>query len=408
VAASPSTKAVRRAAAAQVKQLTSKLNAGLTPSLQQNPSMRRLDLALARLRRQLLQAASRRAALRAISATQQQLQREAALGLHPINAKAVAQLNSSLGRYLGKAQTSKSASSANARLLAAARAFNHLAQSLAHMNASQRASLARALAQAANTTSNNTLRSQLQQASQALGNNNPQAARSALQQSAQSLAQSPQQQSALSRLQQAGAQLDSLKNQISGVSGPIPSTQISGQPSSRTGASRSGTGPNGKGPTGRTYSLGPRQGSGKGKGQGTGYNLGTRRGQGQAQGNGFSRSGRTGAQGRGAGRGQARGHEGSSSSPSKSPSGAHGAGGLGRTSRTRAGHSATVYIPSLQGKGKSIMQTGPNGAPQPGAIVPYQQVIGRYAQSAHQALDRSALPPSLQGYVKEYFSAISR
>jgi hypothetical protein len=420
VAASSDVRTVRRAAAAQVKQLTSKLNAGLTPSLQHSPTLRQLDLALAWLRHQLLQAASRRAALRAISSTQQQLAHEAALGLHPINAKAVAQLNGSLGRYLRnqpaglrRGQTNKTGASANAQLRAATQALNRLAQSLAHLNAAQRAALARALAQAANATSNNTLRSQLQQAASALANNDPQTARSALQQAAQALAQSPQQQATLSRLQQAGSQLNSLKNQLSGVTGTIPSNQLSGQPSSSSSGNKPGTGALGTGAGrrasgGRSYSLGPKPGSGKGQGRGTGYSLGTRPGQGQGQGNGLVRSRGTGGRGRGVARGQATGHEGAASSPGQTTTGAHGTGGRGRTSRTRNGHSATVYIPVPQGKGKSIIQTGPNGAPQPGAIVPYQQVIGRYTQSAHQALDRSVLPPSLQGYVKDYFSAISR
>jgi hypothetical protein len=68
----------------------------------------------------------------------------------------------------------------------------------------------------------------------------------------------------------------------------------------------------------------------------------------------------------------------------------------------------TVYIPGHQGKGREVVQNGPNGAPLPGAIVPYQQVVGQYAQSAHQALDRAAVPPALQSYVRQYFSTISQ
>jgi hypothetical protein len=422
VAAPSDTSVVRRAAATQVKQLSSKLKAGLTPTLQHSIELHQLDRVLTRLRRQLLHAASRRAALRAISATQQQLARLAALGLHPINAKAVAQLNGSLGRYLGKEQANKASASANARALAAAQVLTRLAQSLAHLSAAQRAALAQALARAANATSNNTLRSSLRQAASALANSDPQTASLALQHAVQALSQSPQQQAALSRFQQAGNQLDSLKNQLSGVAGTIPSNQPAGQPSNSPAGVRAGNGQSGTGPSqtranaGRSYSLGPKPGSGKGKGQGTGYSFGTRRGQGQGRGSGFARSGRAGGKGQGtsqsgsgAGRGQAAyGHEGSAASPGRTTAGAHGTGGRGRTSRTRSGHSATVYIPAPQGKGKQIIQNGPNGAPQPGAVVPYQQVIGTYSQSAHQALDRSALPPSLQGYVRKYFSAISR
>ncbi len=67
----------------------------------------------------------------------------------------------------------------------------------------------------------------------------------------------------------------------------------------------------------------------------------------------------------------------------------------------------TVYIPGQEGKGPESIRNGPNGAPQPGALVPYQQVIGKYAQGAHQALDHAALPPAMQAYVRQYFSTIS-
>jgi len=68
----------------------------------------------------------------------------------------------------------------------------------------------------------------------------------------------------------------------------------------------------------------------------------------------------------------------------------------------------TVFVPGKQGKGAEIVRTGPQGAPLAGSIVPYQQVVQRYAQNAHQALDRAALPPSLQGDVKRYFNTLSR
>jgi hypothetical protein len=68
----------------------------------------------------------------------------------------------------------------------------------------------------------------------------------------------------------------------------------------------------------------------------------------------------------------------------------------------------TVFVPGKQGKGAEIVRNGPLGAPTTGALVPYQQVVGQYAQSAHQALDRSALPPALQGKVRRYFSTLSR
>ena len=66
-----------------------------------------------------------------------------------------------------------------------------------------------------------------------------------------------------------------------------------------------------------------------------------------------------------------------------------------------------VYVPGKQGKGQQVIKNGPNGLPQIGSLVPYQQVFGKYSQQAHQALDRGSLPPSVQSYVHRYFSSIS-
>lgn len=68
----------------------------------------------------------------------------------------------------------------------------------------------------------------------------------------------------------------------------------------------------------------------------------------------------------------------------------------------------TVFIPGKQGKGAEIVRNGPKGAPASGAYVPYQQVVGQYTQGAHQALDQATLPPPLQGYVRRYFTTLSR
>jgi len=67
------TEHARRAVAAQLKHLAAQLRLGLTPQQRQTAAMRKLDLVLARLRRQLLNASTQRSALRAISTTQQQL-----------------------------------------------------------------------------------------------------------------------------------------------------------------------------------------------------------------------------------------------------------------------------------------------------------------------------------------------
>jgi len=266
----------RHAAANQVRKLTSQLHLGLTPAQLHSPAMRQLDRALARLRHQLLQASTPRNALRAVSATQQQL-RQLALGLHPVNARAVAQLNSSLSRYLGKGQTRTSSRSASRSALATAQALSRLAQSVSHLTPAQRAALAQALARAANTTSNNALRSALRQAASSLANSDPQSASAALQQAAQSLSQSASAQAALTRAGAAGTQLNGLKNQIAGTGAAPPSLSASsrlGQPNAAAGASRTG-GKNGRAPG---------NGKGSGKGRGSRVGQGTRPGQGRGTG----------------------------------------------------------------------------------------------------------------------------
>ncbi|HEX8918322.1 MAG TPA: hypothetical protein VF898_07455 [Chloroflexota bacterium] len=392
IAAANSQKA-HRAAANRIQQLRSQLHLNLTPGQQQTSAMRKLDLALARLRHQLLKSATTRASLRAISATQQQLH-QLARGLHPVNAKAVAQLNSSLAHYLGK-RPGTSKNGANARsTLATAQALNRLAQSLAHLSPSQRSALAQALAKAANATSNNSLRSSLRQAASNLANGNPQAASAALQRAAQSLSHSAGSQAAQAQANATAAQLGALKNQLISPGASLPSGQLANLP----GTSNAQTGAPG---TSNRSGQTPGKGAAPGKGQGKGRGL--QQGQGAGKGSGTrlgSRPGRGNGQGRGARSGQG-------TTGTTGTSGAHGSGGRGHSGVTHKGRTVTVYIPGTQGKGPEIVRNGPNGAPQPGAIVPYQQVYGQYAQGAHQALDRAALPPSVQVYVRRYFSTIS-
>jgi hypothetical protein len=399
-AAAPATSArARHAAANRVKQLTSQLHLGLTPAQLQSPAVRRLNHALSQLRHQLLQTSTPRAALRAISGTQQQVH-QLALGLHPVNGRAVAQLNSSLSRYLGKTQTRSSSAASSRSAAATANALNHLAQSLQHLTPSQRAALARALARSANATSNNALRSALRQAASSLANNAPQSAATSLRQAAQSLSQSASGQAALSRANAAATQLGALKNQIAGT-GAAPPSLRPGTGKSLQNAAAAGKGTSGK--NGQAPGRGTGTGKGKGKGQGQGQGQGLQPGKGRGTGRLGTRAGR----GTGRGQGRAAG-QGTIAAPGKGTSGARGKGGSGRSGLTRAGRSVTVYVPGKQGKGAEIVRTGPQGAPLSGSIVPYQQVVLRYSQSARQALDRAALPPSLQGDVKRYFSTLSR
>ena len=92
----------------------------------------------------------------------------------------------------------------------------------------------------------------------------------------------------------------------------------------------------------------------------------------------------------------------------------HGVGGpatekLGKpSSSSNAGNYNTVYVPGIAGAGSHLLPVDLRGAPRRGQVVPYQQVIGHYRQTARTALERSQLPPSLRNYVRRYFTALAR
>jgi hypothetical protein len=67
-----------------------------------------------------------------------------------------------------------------------------------------------------------------------------------------------------------------------------------------------------------------------------------------------------------------------------------------------------VYDPGKKGKGPYTTQTGPNGQPGKGSILPYKQILADYKQAARAALDQGQLSPSLQSYVRAYFASISK
>ncbi|HZU11306.1 MAG TPA: hypothetical protein VFB58_00560 [Chloroflexota bacterium] len=368
---------LRHTVVTQVPAITRRAQQGLTLQQRRNPALHALALALMHLQRRLLRSPNRRSALRAISATQQQLHRLAATQ-HPISPFAARAAGQALQHLLTPAERRQllSAHSSDAAL---ARALQRLASSLPHMTPSQRAALASALARAANNTADNTLRSALHAAASALGYNDQPLAQSALRSAAQALSQSPAASMARRRALAAASSLDSLKNAISGLtsqSGPV--TALGQGPG--TGGQRSGG--NGRGGQGAGKGSGSGQGSGHGRGAGQGNGAGHGAGSGHGSGSGSGRGG-TGGHGIGGGRGG---------------SGPQGQG------RYAASH---VYIPQRPHSGPHTILTGPNGAPLPGASVPYTVVVNQYAHTARTALDHSSLPPSLRAEVRSYFSAIS-
>jgi hypothetical protein len=407
-AATAHTRKVTRTAAGRIRKLQAQVRFGLTPAQQQTPAMRKLSLALTRLRRHLLKAGSTRASLRSISATQQQL-RSLAASLHPISSHAVAQLNGSLAHQLGQKSGGVGKRSRARSASATAAALSRLARALAHLSPSQRAALARALARAANANSNTGLRSALRQAASSLAGNSPQAARSALQRAARSLSQSAGTQAAQSRALSTASQLTALKSAVSNAGAALPAGQAGHLPGGAQSPGRSGQSAGKSGQNG-TRGVTPGQGKGsQGKGTGNGKGLGQGKGQGTRAGAGRPPNGARTGQGNGTGRrlGTGAGNGRNASGKGTRRSGGHGKGGRGTSSATRAGHTVTVYVPGKQGRGQIIIKNGPSGAPASGALVPYQQVLGQYSRQAHQALDRGSLPPSVQSYVHRYFSTIS-
>jgi len=385
---------VHHATQTGIPRIVRKVNLGLGPVTRHDVAMRNLNLALQHLRRQLQHASNRAGALRAISATQQQLHRIAA-SLHPIRPAAVSQLNHALASRMSAQQRAEAAGNSQKALKAAASTLQRLARELAHMSSAQRAALARSLAKAASTTSDSTLRSALQQAASSLAYQDPKTAAGALQAAAAALDRSPTAQAAQSAANSAAAGLESMKGGVSGLS-----TQAGGSASSGNATTGSGQG------QGSGQGKGNGSGHGRGKGSGSGQGQGKGSGSGQGQGRGTG----TGS-GQGTGRGQGSGNgRGSSGSGGAGGTGGHGiGGGRGGSGGQGSGHLSTrVYIPGKFGKGTHTIQNGgPSGAPLRGSTVPYRQVIGQYEQTAHTALDRAALPPSMQTYVRQYFSSIS-
>jgi hypothetical protein len=70
---------------------------------------------------------------------------------------------------------------------------------------------------------------------------------------------------------------------------------------------------------------------------------------------------------------------------------------------------AELFIPGQEsGQGETEIRTRQDplpGAPN-AALVPYREVYGTYVDSAHQALEREAIPAGLKDYVRDYFSQL--
>jgi hypothetical protein len=350
-----------------------------------NPVLGKIYQQLRYLQLQLKTAHTRSQALKQLSQTQLALHKLVS-ALHPVSKLSASQM---LRQLHSVTHISPRTGTGTQSQRQAAKALNKIASKLSHMTSAQRAALAQKLARAANSVSNPKLQSGLRQAASSLGYKDPQGAASALRQTASSLAQSPGQQSAMNQVASTSSKLQGFKGAVTGLSPSRP-------------GGHSGT----QGQSGQSGHSG--HGQGQGNGHGSGHGSGHGQGQGNGQGTGHGQG-----QGQGSGHGQGNGHgqgQGQGSGNGQGSSGGHGpGGGTGtRGGSQNGGAGARVYIPGRTGKGPHTVLKGPNGAPLPGVSVPYQEVILRYEQSARSALDHGSLPPSLQSYVRQYFTSISR
>jgi hypothetical protein len=404
----PSSQALRRNAIRRLPAIEKRLNHGLTRQEKQTPAMRKLNLALRSLQQKLVRARKEATALRSVSATQQQLHR-LAQSLHPVSQSTAKALAEALRKQMTAAERQALTKSHGDKTPALdASVLKRLAQTISHLNKAQRSSMARSLAKAANAASNNSLRSSLRQAASSLGYNDPAAAKSSLQNAASSLDQSPAQTKAQQQLESAQSSLESLKNSLTGLDN-TPSANGKGQ-SGRSQSGRQGAGQNPGQGNGQSGKAGKGQGTGTGKGSGNSKSGGSGKGSGQGKGSGLGQG-----RGQGLGQGQGFGHNaltgrGTGSTGQGGTGGHGGGGGKGSAGPQGAGKfsSSHIYIPQKPGRGPHTILNGPNGQPLSGASVPYTEVLGQYAASAHSALDRQGLPPNLQHDVLKYFSTISK
>ncbi|CAA9564669.1 MAG: hypothetical protein AVDCRST_MAG73-4048 [uncultured Thermomicrobiales bacterium] len=150
---------------------------------------------------------------------------------------------------------------------------------------------------------------------------------------------------------------------------------------------------------------------GQGAGQGQGEENGSGQGQGQGQGEGQGQGAGAGA---GSGGSTARtnpGGQGGDAQPRLGEAGQAGsreeesvyapAGNLGQTG---AGDPDFVAGQEGQGQEQTGAQTGAGLATD--ATVPYAAVYGDYARQASRDLEQGVVPPPLQDYVRDYFSAL--
>lgn len=287
------------------------------------------------------------------------------------------------------------------------------AQNLDKLTRSQQQELRQALEQQsnANANSNQPLVQQLQQAADALAKGDKAAASKSLQQASQTAQQTSQglannqaQQQTLSKLQegrQAVAQAGQGQQAVQQGQGQQAQQAQSPQGQQSQAQSQQDQGQNQQGQGQQAQQAQSPQGQGQ-QSQAQSQQTQSQSGQQAGQGGGSN------ANSLGDRTSNARGNVQSTGGPGQ------GAG---------TGKNNTIYQPFTPGKqpGKQEQATGQQGSSgqtqvSPGqyapgqsnqVLVPYQQVYNDYHNAAEQALDSSAIPPHLKGYVRDYFTQLN-
>ncbi len=281
----------------------------------------------------------------------------------------------------------------------AAHALAQAAQNLDQMTPAQQQALRQTLEQQANANanSNQPLSQQLQHAADALTKGDKAAASQSLQQASQTAQQTSQGLANNQARQQTLSKLQESRQSVA-QAGQGQQTAQQGQ---QQGQAQSHQG-QGQAQQGQAQSQ---QGQGQNQ-QGQGNSQ-----QGQGQGQGSQPVGQSGGS-----NANNLGNQSSNAAGKVQPNGKPGQG-------AGTGKNNTIYQPftpsNQQGKQEQAAgQQGSAGQTQvsagqyaPGqnnqALVPYQQVYNDYHNAAEQALDSSAIPPHLKGYVRDYFTQLN-
>jgi hypothetical protein len=370
--------AQRRAVAAAVGQQASALEAlaeqiaadeNLSPE-QRNALQQPLEEALATLNEP---GASQAEAVAALSQAETELRELGQTFDHAAASASVAAAADALSRSPAAGELAQALEAAQAAQ--AGQAAGELADTLPQLDAAAQRELAESLAEAATALAptDAALAGQLDRAADALAEGDTAAAQEALRQASQGLQTAAQTAAATEQAAQTADQLGAARQSVASAGAPESGAQASGEQAGQAGETGQ---PGGAGPEGA--------------------------------------AGQSGAAGQDGGAGETPGGQGQGSA-----TGGPSAGG---------GHVENVFVPApvdLSGQGQDVelevqclsdpaacgppgeqLPTDPNRPATGGSIVPFDQVFGDYRDAAFEALPGSAIPPALQGLVRDYFAAL--